>query len=282
MTDSLPGKTITVGVTGLQSGLDIGFQVIKAASGTVAIGRTTAGIAEVPTGSGAYAATFVAPAEPELYFVIFDWNDGVIDSLTSVVVELMVNETASTSSTGLGRVADYARVYLGGETWDGIYNSSVFGATSISLAVEVIKSRVMLNPPVTVNEADLPAIVLSYLGKLTALELLPAARVWWSSQLVSKSIGNDPVEIVTHAARDHMLDEVQNELLRQIARDAPVALALIDTPRLRPADDGPAIDEDDFMVRVTEDPRNFPTLAQFPFGKDFIVPNRARFFTVVG
>jgi hypothetical protein len=82
---------------------------------------------------------------------------------------------------------------MGGATFQGIAGSSEYGVNYITLAIETIKSRTMTTVVAQSDEADLPKPVLSYLGKLVALELLPAARDWWSKQIISQSTGDDPV-----------------------------------------------------------------------------------------
>lgn len=269
-----PGALTAVAATGLASGLVMGYRVIKAATQTVAIGRTEVGVEEASP--GAYVASFIAPAEPDLYLVIFDWNGGVLEELTSVTYDFIVQGMAMVEDTGFGRIADYARLSLGGETWKGLHDDPNYGPETILLAVEAVKARTMSSPPATANETDLLKPVLSYLGKLVALELLPAARVWWGNQLTSQVTGDDPREIVTWANRDRMLDALQDMLLRQIRAEAPLALELLPGPVLRSVDDGPQIDEDDQSHYVTEDPREFPSIAEFPVHAHPI-PNRARY-----
>lgn len=74
MITAYPGSTVsaslTLGTTGLVGTLAI--QVVDAGQQTVAVARTTAGIAEFPAGSGIYGAQIVAPEAPGLYAVIWD------------------------------------------------------------------------------------------------------------------------------------------------------------------------------------------------------------------
>jgi hypothetical protein len=259
-----PGETITITQSGLPTGRVVGYQVIKAASGTIAIGRTTASVVERPAGSGNYVATFSAPVEVDVYLVVIDWNAGVITPSTSKVEEMQVTSTINQEETGLGPVADYTKTALGGETWRLLMDSEHYGPGYIALAIETIKARVMMTSLPSSLESTLPIVVLSYLGKLTALQLMTAAADVWSFEAQSRSVGNDPVEITTYASREAMLRLKSDWLLAQASKEMPLALQLLPDARLPSNSAGPAIDEDAGQ-RVTPDPRTFPRQPYYPF-----------------
>lgn len=259
-----PGETITIAQSGIPTGQTVGFQVIKAASGSVSVARTTVGVVERPSGSGNYIATFIAPPEPDLYLIVLDWNSGVINVSTSKVEELIVTSTVSQDETGLGPVADYTKTFLGGETFQMLVDSTNYGPGFISTAIEVVKARVSTVVISPSAEMLLPIVVLSYLGKLSALQLIPAAVDAWSTMPQSKSLGNDPVEIVTYASREAMLRLLQENLLRLAKVDEALALQLLPDARLLSTDSGPSIDEEAY-AKVTTDPRGFPRYDEFPY-----------------
>lgn len=258
-----PGQTITLSQDGLPSSASVGYQVVKAATGTVAIGRTTTGVIERPAGTGNYVVTFVAPAEPDLYLIVLDWAGGALSPTTSKVDELAIT-SATSVDTGLGAIADYARVYLGAETFDAIVSDPEQGEGVVAKAVGAVKSRVFTTPPDTDSEVMLPQLVLSYLGKLTALELMPAARSFWNTKEQSKVVGNRPAEVITFPSRQAYLDELSKSLLDSADRDWPLVLPMIDTPLLQTTANGPMIDEDE-DCHVTRDPRDFPHEETFPY-----------------
>lgn len=263
-----PGSPISVAVTSLPAGLTMGFQVLKAANGTVAVGRSTNVLELTP---GNYTATFISPAQPDLYLVIFDWNDGVLTAAESATSQLVVQGVAAVEQTGFGSIADYARLSIGGETWKGLIDSPTFGPDLIKLAVETIKARVIQGE---VDETSIPKPALSYLGKLVALELLPAARSWWANQVISHSIGDDPAEMESFPDRTRMIDALEDALYRQVRAEQDLAISIMPSPILR-SDVGPDIDEDDDSHYVTSDPRDFPALGEYP-DHDHLLRNRAR------
>lgn len=258
-----PGQSITISQDGLPSGESVGYQVIKAATQSVVIGRTL-GVSEVPAGSGNYVVSFTAPVEADLYLIVLDWSDGFITPETSSVADLQVTTTAAAVMSGLGLVADQAKVAIGGSTFDGLATSMDFGTSFIQMAVDNVKARVMRFPPSTADEVMLPAILLQYLGKLCALELISAARDLWMTQAEQINIGNDPVENVTYPSRLGMLAAIEARLLDDTRSMWPQVLPIVDDP-VAAGFTGPAIDEPEGMGHVTRDPRLFPREGSFPY-----------------
>lgn len=264
-----PGQTTILSESGLPSGVAVGFQVIRAANGTVAVAWTNTGVIERPLGSGNYVITFVAPVEGDLYLVVIDWNNGVLTPETTRVVDLKVTSEVLPGTTGLGAVADYVHMLLGGETWKGLtVPTGNYGEGFVVQAIELVKEQIFQDPPAMANEHLLPKRVLHYVAICAALQLIPAAIDFWGSQITSKSVGNDPTEVVTYVNRANLMKDLRDELMRQRVAAQAAALPLIDLPILRDASDGPAIDEDDDMHRATADPRDFPTADEFPFHAD--------------
>lgn len=262
MQTTSPGQTTIITESGIPTGESVGFQVFKAASDTPVSARQTLGVSERPAGSGNYVITFIAPAEGDLYLVVLDWNGGILTPETSKVIDLRVTSAVELGSSGLGEVADYAKMYLGGETWSGLVNSADYGPSYVSRAIDTIKRRTMATPPDTAGEASLDPIVASYLGLLSALQLISAARDYWGSQQITITRGDDSSEMVTYANRMAMMKELREDLMRQLPAATAAAQPIIDQP-LVIASSGPAIDEDDDF-RVTDDPRDFPSRDAFP------------------
>jgi hypothetical protein len=259
-----PGETITIVQSGIPTGEDVGYRVTKAVTGAVAIGRTTTGVVERPAGSGTYVATFVAPVEVDLYLVTLDWNSGILTPNKSVTEELQVTTSAAQVDTGLGEIADYVKTALGGDTFTALLQSPNYGPSHIALAIDIIKNRVMTVPVLTANENTLPSVVLSYLGKLAALELRTAVIDLWADKAQARSFANDPSENVTYASRENMLRLLFDALLAAANKEAKIAIPLLPTPRLEDSSAGAAIDEE-ANAHVTRDPRLFPRQHEYPF-----------------
>lgn len=265
MQTTRPGQLTTTVIEGIPSGSPVGFQLQKAASGTVVLARTIVGVVERPAGTGTFVLTYAAPAEGDLYLVIADWNAGVLDDLTSKVLSLNVTMELEPGSSGLGAVADYAKMYMGGETWSGLLNSANYGIAYLAQAINVVKARVLTTPPDVADEGTLPAIVLNYLGILVCLQLLTAARDYWMSQAISITKADDASENVTYANRAKMMDDLRDDLNRLLPAAQAAAIPLIPDPVVNMITAAAMIDEDEDCAHVTEDPRDFPRRDTFPY-----------------
>lgn len=270
----LPLDVLTEVFDGLPSGLggSIGQQITRASTGSTVLGRTSSGITERPPGSGSYVAQPTAAAEQGVYLLTVDWNGGVLEPATSRTHQFEVTTTLPVVITGLGAIADEARSHLGG-IFDKLVNSPSYGSAHVVGRIEVVKERLMTAPPDTTGEATLPRLVKDYLGKLAALELIPAVFALLQGELQQESTANDPLEIVSYVDKIKVVELVRDELLAQTRRDESTVLPLLDQPNLRAAADGPAVDEVD-EFRVMADPRDVPPFSTFPHRPFTRVPSR--------
>lgn len=180
--------------------------------------------------------------------------------------EIYVIADQVSSAPLMSSVADYARMYLGGQTWKLLIESEGFGATYVTLAIETVKRRTMSSPPTTPLEHTLNPLVLDYLGILTALQLMPAAKDAWGSKIISRSVGNDPAEITTFTDRSKLIDGIQSDLLRRLGAIQALALEHVVDPVTGPRSQM-ATDEI-YDRHVTHDPRSFPPASTFPYPDD--------------
>ena len=180
--------------------------------------------------------------------------------------EIYVEADPISSAPLMASVADYVRMYLGAQTWDlltGVEQQVSYGAGTVTLAIETVKRRVMTNPPITPLESTLNPLVLDYLGILSALQLIPAAKDAWGSKIISSSVGHDPSEIKTYTDRAKLIEAIQDDLLRRLPAIQAIAAPHIDTPTPTANRSQPATDEL-YDERVTVDPRTFPPASTYP------------------
>lgn len=269
MIHSLPSDDLVVSFGELPTGLvgsftPLGVQIQRAVNGTVVSARTQDGILEVPSGSGNYVVSLVAPPELDDYIIVLDWAAGIIAPITSRVEDLQVTISLPIVPTAMGLVADATKSHLGA-TYDGLMESNHYGSTFVMLKISVVKSRILKNPPAVIDESSLHALVIDYLGKLAALELIPAAYSYWAEQAQTESTGSDPSESISYPDRIRTLEGIQEELLRQIRHDEALIGPLLIDPRLVEATvSGPSIDEP-YDCHVTADPRCYPRYSDFPY-----------------
>lgn len=267
MIRGLPTETVTALLESAPSGLltqgVIGAELRTEGTDLVKIARTANGIVEKPTLPGYYWWTFTLPPEGGNYYVLWDRDNGTRAEGMTAIEQVRVSVFQSAEDAEVGEIAWRARGHIP-ETYLALWKADSFGPSHIQLKADVIKRRVMTTVIAVEAENTLDTLVLDYLGRLVALELIPPGRDYWANQLQSESIGDDPTEVRTYADRIKALADTQSDLLRQIRRDEPIILPLITDLRLPDAlDAGPEIDEDD-DYRTTSDPREFPAIADFP------------------
>lgn len=271
---ALPGAVITAVLEEAETGLvgTLGVQIRELITNTIVRARSIDNIREQPPGTGNYVADLTAPVEFGDYQIVWDKNGGVLTPQDTAIEELRVTATIPVAASGLGPVADAAWSHLG-EHFLKLRNSDSYGTAFLSIKSETVKRRVMTVPPAVADEHNLDPLVIDYLGKLLALELIPPLYAFYANVPQTKSTGDRPTEITSYPDRIRGLEKVQEALLISSRRDEALVLPLIETPRLRESvTAGPAIDEltDD---RVTDDPRAFPTYANYPTPRTKVMPS---------
>jgi hypothetical protein len=97
-----PNEEVESYIEGAPSGLTgtVGYQVINLETDVAIAARTTAGVVEIPAGSGAYYVKVLAPNKPGSYAVV--WDTGEISPETSATDVLVVNSTGVVPPTVSG------------------------------------------------------------------------------------------------------------------------------------------------------------------------------------
>lgn len=175
-----------------------------------------------------------------------------------------------TSAPSQSSIVDYARMWMGGDNWIALEQADNFGINYIILAAETVKRRILATPPSAPLEYTLDGRVLDLLGISVALQLIPALRSYWASQIVSHSVGNDPAEIEVFTDRAKLLDSLQADLLRRLPAVQIAANPVIVAPAAVASVGQPGIDEPLDGARTTNDPRGFPTDRVFPYDPRYV------------
>lgn len=165
-------------------------------------------------------------------------------------------------------VAAYVKLHLGGNNWDVLTTESNYGISYVTLMIEAVKRRIMKTPVSQAAETSLDPRLLNYLGICSALDLLSAVRAAWASRSISRTIGNDPVEITRFTDRSKAVDDLRDDLMLKLPAIQAAALPILDQP-VPGVGSRPAIDECDDL-KVTADPRCFPPDFSFPYDRDSI------------
>jgi hypothetical protein len=144
------------------------------------------------------------------------------------------------------------------ETWDKLLDTPTFGEPALERRLNVLLYRAFGTPLDETEQEALDPVLVSYLGKRFALDLIIPGIDYWSKQVLSLSAGERETKAYKDRAED--LKELRKLLIDDTTRMLPevqAALPLIP----RPAADTVRVLEAGFStVHVTADPMGFPPL----------------------
>jgi hypothetical protein len=142
------------------------------------------------------------------------------------------------------------------ETWDKLSEADSFGPDALERRLNVLLYRAF--GTTDVEQDNLDPVLVSYLGKRFALDLIIPGIDYWSKQVLSLSAGERETKAYKDRAED--LKELRKLLIDDTTRMLPevqAALPLIP----RPASDTIKVLEAGFStVHVTADPFGFPPM----------------------
>lgn len=140
-------------------------------------------------------------------------------------------------------------------TWDALSKDSRYGEELLRQTIDTVKERVtgeVIDPE---NEGNYPLVVIDYLSKLSALELINPGIDFWMSQPVSTTTTGTS-EDVSYPSRTAELRNLRAFLISEVRKLEPEVMPLIDFTRLsRPPRASSSTQNDPFL---TPSPQEFP------------------------
>jgi hypothetical protein len=148
------------------------------------------------------------------------------------------------------------------ETWDKLLEATTFGEDALLRRLSVLTYRAFGVELDAADQGALDPVLVSYLGKRMALDLIIPGIDYWSKQVLSLSAGERETKAYKDRAED--LKELRKMLLDETAKMLPDVDQLL--PLIpRPAADTPKVLEAGFStVHVTSDPMSFPPMYGLP------------------
>jgi hypothetical protein len=112
-----------------------------------------------------------------------------------------------------GAIADRLKALIP-ITWDGLSNDPRVGDSALQSAIDVAKANVTGQVLVNTQEHNYPVIVVDYIAKIAAIELIPAGIDFWMNQSMSvSSTGTN--ESITYTDRADRLDSLRKEFISE-------------------------------------------------------------------
>jgi hypothetical protein len=142
------------------------------------------------------------------------------------------------------------------ETWDKLLETPTFGEEALQRRLDVLLYRAF--GTVEIEQDDLDPVLVSYLGKRLALDLIIPGIDYWSKQVLSLTAGERETKAYKDRAED--LKELRKMLLNDTAQMAVEVGAVL--PQIpRPQGNFSRVLESGFSTaHVTSDPLTFPPL----------------------
>lgn len=148
-------------------------------------------------------------------------------------------------------------------TWDALEGDSRYGVVLLATALEIAREAVLGKQTTEAEEDILPRIVIDYVAKVAAIEIIPAGIDYWMSETIAV-VTTGTNESETYTDRAAMLRELGKDLLLETRAKADAIAALVNfvpvgqvsRPLLNTVDD----------VLLTPSPQEFPRpFTQTPF-----------------
>lgn len=151
--------------------------------------------------------------------------------------EVIVAEHAPGVRTNVGAIYRQARAFMP-ETWRRLENSEFYGDSLLQQQIDVAKLSLLGYQVTAEDEANLDIRVISYIAKLAVISVIPAGKDYWASMAQTKSAGS-PDESVSYPDRIAMLDQLHEQLVKELADDRAIIGDILDIPQVVRASDIP-------------------------------------------
>lgn len=140
-------------------------------------------------------------------------------------------------------------------SWDALSKDARFGETLLRDTIDTKKEEVLGEVVTPANESLYPLLVINYVAKLVALELLTPAIDFWRSEPVSL-VTTGTNEQTTYSDPVVALEALRKSLLEQTRREWPLVKPLVTFSRISVAPRARINTLDDEFL--TPSPQEFP------------------------
>jgi hypothetical protein len=192
----------------------IAFSMREADSETLKVADATASISGA--GNALYSFDVTNLDTPGEYF---GWwhlellNGDILDSPEFLII---VAEHAPGIRIRTGAIYLRARSEMP-YTWDALEKHPSYGDKFLQDKIEVVKLRILQQEILTENEVDLDIRVQDFLGKVSAIQVIPAGIDYWMNQHETVTTGGGgTTEITSYPNRIDALKETYTRLIVQI------------------------------------------------------------------
>lgn len=157
-----------------------------------------------------------------------------------------------------GAIAERVRGILP-VTWDALAEDRRYGDALLRTTIDTVKEIVFNQVVLPALEVNYPLIVIDYVAKLCAIELITPAIDFWLDQPYQITQNGSGNEVTTSSEKADSLVRLRAELLRQTRELEPIVGPLIGYTRMRnqPRPRSSTINDEFLTPALQEFPRPF-------------------------
>jgi hypothetical protein len=189
--------------------------------------------------------------EPGEYYAWWSIDIGDYTIETSEFL-IIIAEHAPGIRTKTGAIYRQAKAFLAA-TWKRLEESNNYGDFQLQNQINVAKLSLLGYEIPAEDETNLDIRVISYIAKLTVISVIPAGKDYWASMAQSKTVGN-PNESVSYPDRIIMLEQLHDQLAKELAADRSIIGDILEIPKVRRSNDIPGTSDGTDEGYITPNP----------------------------
>lgn len=164
------------------------------------------------------------------YFSWFSIELAGGDIIQTEEFEIIISEHAPGVRTSVGAIYRQSKAFMP-ETWRKLEQSNNYGDSLLQNQINIAKLSLLGYELPPEDEVNLDIRVIGYIAKLTVISVIPAAKDFWASMAQSKTAGS-PDEIVSYPDRIEMLDQLREQLTKELSEDRGIIGDILQIPKI--------------------------------------------------
>lgn len=188
--------------------------------------------------------TNAATLDPAIYRILWEDASGAQEA----------GDVWASDSESIGLVADMVKSLMP-HTWKALAKADYYGTDLLMKRVKVAKYKAFPAVYAEAAESTYTMLMIDYVAKIAALEIIPAGIEYWMNQKISES-ATGTNETISYTDRRAALEKLADRLVREVSSIAA-------NPNLVPflnalgANDVPDVSGNDDGLFITEEPFDF-------------------------
>jgi hypothetical protein len=234
----------------LSSGASVSFKMREADNDTIVVDEL-ANIVSANQGKVSYSWGATDLSEAGEYFGWWEITDsGQVFETEELFI--IIAQHAPGFRTTVGPIYRAAKSFMP-ITWQRLEESLNYGDKQLQNKIEIAKITLYGSELSVEDEYDLDIRVVDYLAKVSVISVIPAGKDYWASMASSKTTtGTD--EEVSYPDRIEMLEQLHEQLTKEIAMSRDEISGIINLPSVRSTNAIPGVSDGTDVGYITPNP----------------------------